>query len=203
MMTLPDDSRTNTLAKAAWRTRLASARRAVSAEIRAAEAIALARTIAAGAVGSPASTVCAYVPVAPEPGSLALLDALASRGPRVLVPVVVGLAPLDWGVYSGAESLRPGPFGLLEPGAPRLGPGAVRTADTVLVPALAVDRRGVRIGKGAGHYDRSLALVEPATHLIAVVRDDEVVDELPVEPHDVRMTAVLTPRRGLLPLPLS
>jgi 5-formyltetrahydrofolate cyclo-ligase len=205
----PDDTLLNkALTKAAWRVRLMAARQAVPAQTRAAEALALARVVEEGlggddTLGGSADTVCAYVPREAEPGSLALLDALRSRGLRVLVPVVVGTAPLDWGEYLGVESLRPGPFGLCEPSGPRLGPGAVRAVDAVLVPALAVDRRGVRIGRGGGHYDRSLALVEPGMPLIAVVRDDELVDELPAERHDVGMSAVLTPRRGLLRLPLS
>jgi 5-formyltetrahydrofolate cyclo-ligase len=198
----------NAATKAAWRVRLTAARRAVSAQTHTVEALMLAVVVQYGlngddVLGGPRGTVCAYVPREPEPGSLALLDGLRARGLRVLVPVVVGTAPLDWGEYLGAESLQLGPFGLREPSAPRLGPGAVRAVDAVLVPALAVDRRGVRLGKGGGHYDRSLALVEAGIPLIAVVRDDELVDELPVERHDVGMTAVLTPRRALVHLPLS
>ncbi len=68
----------------------------------------------------------------------------------------------------------------------------------VFVPALAVDRAGVRLGRGAGFYDRSLPLADPAARLVAVVRDDELVDEIPAEPHDVRMTHALTPRQGLV-----
>ena len=71
----------------------------------------------------------------------------------------------------------------------------------VLVPALAVDRRGVRLGRGRGFYDRSLAVAEPAARLIAMVRDEELLDELPSEPHDVPMTHVITPSRGFLALP--
>ncbi|WP_019811795.1 5-formyltetrahydrofolate cyclo-ligase [Saccharomonospora halophila] len=82
---------------------------------------------------------------------------------------------------------------VLEPRGPRLGPEAVADAD--------VDKRGVRLGKGAGYYDRSLVLTSPGTDLIAVIRDAELVDELPAEPHDVRMHAVLTPDRGLHRLP--
>ena len=58
----------------------------------------------------------------------------------------------------------------------------------------------MRLGRGAGHYDRSLPLAAPGTAFVAVVREEEVVDWLPAEPHDVRMTAVLTPNRGLLQL---
>ena len=69
------------------------------------------------------------------------------------------------------------------PGCP---PTALADATVVFVPALAVDRAGVRLGRGAGFYDRSLPLAAPAARLVAVVRDDELVDEVPAEPHDVR-----------------
>lgn len=70
----------------------------------------------------------------------------------------------------------------------------------MLVPALAVDRSGVRLGRGGGFYDRSLPLCTPRARLVAVVRDDEVLDALPAEPHDVRMTHALTPVGGLITL---
>lgn len=176
-----------------WRKSLVEARAAVSSAVRATEAQALAEAVRA--VGWTAATVCAYVPVGTEPGSLAMLEALRAAGRRVLLPVVTGREPLDWGVYFGPDSLVPGPYGLREPSGLRLGPGAVANADAVLVPALAVDRRGVRLGRGAGHYDRSLGAVDAPR--IAVVREEEFVDRLPAEPHDVLMTAVLTPSGGL------
>ncbi len=70
----------------------------------------------------------------------------------------------------------------------------------MLVPALAVDRGGVRLGRGAGFYDRTLPLADPDALLVAVVRDEEIVDHLPAEPHDVRMTHALTPAAGLIAL---
>ena len=182
--------------KDSWRKRLVNAREALSSEVRAAEAQALAEAMPA--VGWTAATVCAYVPVGTEPGSIALLEALRAAGRRVLLPIVTGREPLDWGVYFGPDSLVPGPYGLREPGGLRLGPGAVANADAVLVPALAVDRRGVRLGRGAGHYDRSLGMVTAPR--IAVVREEEFVDRLPAEPHDVLMTAVLTPTGGFVRL---
>ena len=63
-----------------------------------------------------------------------------------------------------------------------------------------VDRTGVRLGRGAGFYDRSLPLATPTAKLVAVVRDDELVDRLPAEPHDVRMTHALTPNGGVVAL---
>jgi 5-formyltetrahydrofolate cyclo-ligase len=103
---------------------------------------------------------------------------------------------LDWAPYRGASLLVEGAYRLLAPSGPRLGETAIATAGLVLVPALAVDRRGVRLGRGGGWYDRTLPLANPGTQLVAVVRDDEFVDSLPVERHDVLMTGVLTPGSG-------
>ncbi|KAA2252161.1 5-formyltetrahydrofolate cyclo-ligase [Solihabitans fulvus] len=192
---MPEDAE-RAARKAETRTRLLAARRAVPAPVRAREAAELTR-IALGALGafgvSPGDTVCGYLPVGTEPGSAALLDGLRAAGCRVLLPVVVGAAPLDWAEYTGPDGLRPGPHGLREPSGATLGPSSVGLAALVLVPALAVDRAGVRLGRGGGHYDRSLPLARPDTPLVAVVRSAELVAELPAEPHDVRMTAALTP----------
>jgi 5-formyltetrahydrofolate cyclo-ligase len=81
-----------------------------------------------------------------------------------------------------------------------LGVDAIASASVVLVPALAVDLAGVRLGRGAGFYDRSLSSVDPAALLVAVVRDDELVDLLPGADHDVPMTHALTPGLGLVAL---
>lgn len=184
--------------KAALRARLQAARRARPAAARAAAAAAL----AAGLLDrlSPGSTVAAHVPDAVEPGHGRLREALAAAGARVLLPVVPPQGSvLDWSVDDGP--LTPGRFGLLEPVGPRLGPTALGEADVVVVPALAVSRDGVRLGRGAGFYDRALAHARPDAELVAVVFDDELLDGLPAEPHDHRVTAVLTPSGGWRALP--
>ncbi|HZD14696.1 MAG TPA: 5-formyltetrahydrofolate cyclo-ligase [Pseudonocardiaceae bacterium] len=179
------------------RRRLVAARRGVPAAVREVEAAALASVPLPGRPG----TVCAYWPVGFEPGSPELLDGLVRRGSRVLLPVVDSLGPLQWAEYTGAGSLQRGPLGLLEPTGPLLGCAAIAAAVLVLVPALAVDRTGVRLGRGGGHYDRTLPLASPGTPLVAIVRDDEMLAALPVQPHDIPVTAALTPGRGLIPLP--
>ncbi|MGH3900113.1 MAG: 5-formyltetrahydrofolate cyclo-ligase [Pseudonocardiaceae bacterium] len=211
------------MGKGALRRRVLAARRAVPVTVREAEAAALAATVLHQGFDpasrsqpqgfDPASrshalelpgTVCAYWPVGAEPGSPVLLDGLARRGCQVLLPVVSTSAgppgPLDWAQYTGPESLRAGVLGLREPAGPRLGRTAIATAVLVLVPALAVDLYGARLGRGGGYYDRTLPLAAPGTPLVAIVRDDEVFASLPVQPHDVPVTAALTPGRGLLPL---
>jgi 5-formyltetrahydrofolate cyclo-ligase len=178
--------------KREWRSRLLAARRLVPSAQRAADAAGL---VAAVQV-LPGDPVCCYLPVGTEPGSLDLVTTLAGEGRQVLLPVVVGAAPLDWAVFEGPDSLVPGPFGLREPGGQRLGAAAIALAELVLVPALAVDRAGHRLGRGGGHYDRSLPLARPGVPRVAVVRDEELVPDLPAEPHDVLMTAALTPIGG-------
>jgi len=179
--------------KTQQRAALLAARRKVPDAVRAAEALALCEHL--GEFVRPDDTVCAYLPVGTEPGSPQLVDRLRELCARVLLPVTRSGAdgeplPLLWGAYVPGD-LVPARFGLLEPGEPWLPSSAVGEADLVLVPALAVDRRGVRLGRGGGFYDRSLPLCRPVAKLVAVVRDAELVDELPSESHDVRMTHVL------------
>ncbi|GAA2347752.1 5-formyltetrahydrofolate cyclo-ligase [Streptomyces kunmingensis] len=147
-----------------------------------------------------ARTVAAYVSVGGEPGTAPLLDALRARGTRVLLPVLLPDNDLDWGTYEGPSSLvdvqHPGRMALLEPGGERLGPDAVTAADVVLLPGLAVDARGMRLGRGGGSYDRVLARLEAAgAHpaLVVLLYDAEVVEHLPMEAHDKAVHAVVTP----------
>ena len=188
-------------AKAALRTRLLAARKAVSDPVRTEEADAV-RTALLNWIRGQANTVCAYVPVGSEPGSVRMLDELHEAGLRVLLPVAISAGPdrtalpLRWARYVPGELAR-ADFGLLEPTGDRLPAEALSEAQVVIVPALAVDRSGARLGRGAGFYDRSLPLRGAGAALIAIVRDDEFVDELPAEPHDVAMTHVLTPGGGV------
>lgn len=147
-----------------------------------------------------AGTVAAYVSVGGEPGTAPLLDALRARGTRVLLPVLLDDNDLDWGVYDGPSSLvevqHPGRIALLEPGGERLGPDAVLAADVVLLPGLAVDARGMRLGRGGGSYDRVLARLESAgarPALVVLLHDAEVVAHVPEEAHDKAVHAVVTP----------
>ena len=118
-------------------------------------------------------------------------EILAAR-PDLLLPVLLPDGDLDWAV---AGAVRTTERGLLEPTGPRLGVGAIAGCDVVLVPALAVDRFGNRLGRGGGSYDRALRRTTALT--VAVLYDDDVVEAVPAEPHDVRVAAVVTPTRGL------
>jgi 5-formyltetrahydrofolate cyclo-ligase len=144
-----------------------------------------------------AATVAAYVSVGREPGTGVLLDALAAAGKRVILPLLQPDNDLDWAAYTGAEGLVSAGRGLLEPVGAPLGPDAVATADVVVVPGLAVDRSGLRLGRGGGSYDRALARVPVGTFTCVVLNDDEVLDEVPAAPHDRRVAAAVTEHRLL------
>lgn len=182
--------------KGVLRERLLRARR----ERPAADRVAAARELARHAVELPelagAGTVAAYVSVGGEPGTAELLETLRRRGTRVLLPVLRADLDLDWGRYAGPGALVAGPRGLREPAGPRLGREAVLAADAVLLPGLAVDGSGVRLGRGGGSYDRVLDRVRRAgasPALVVLLYADEVVARVPREPHDHLVHAVVTP----------
>lgn len=139
-----------------------------------------------------AATVACYVSVGREPGTGPLLDALDRAGKRVVLPVLRPDDDLDWAVYGGADELVRAGRGLLEPAAPPLGPHSIATADVVLVPGLAVDRRGMRLGRGGGSYDRALGRVPVGTFTCVLLNASEVLDEVPWTDHDRTVTAVAT-----------
>lgn len=136
----------------------------------------------------------AYVSGGDEPGTAALL------APGVLLPVLLPVlladGDLDWAEHDG--SWTTGRHGLREPAGRRLGRDAIAGAEVVLVPALAVDRAGNRLGRGGGSYDRALTRASGRT--VALLHDGELLDALPVEPHDVAVRACATPALGLVDL---
>lgn len=183
-------------AKSSLRRELLAARALLTKEDAARTAAVLAEAALRLPEMADARTVAAYVSVGREPGTRALLEALRGRGVRVLLPVLLADNDLDWAAYAGPEHLLPAGRGLLEPDGPRLGPGAVLDADAVLLPGLAVDGAGMRLGRGGGSYDRVLArLTAAGAHpsLVVLLYDDEVVARVPSEPHDHPVDAVVTP----------
>jgi 5-formyltetrahydrofolate cyclo-ligase len=179
--------------KAALRRRVIAGRALMSE----AERAAAGRSLRDRVLGLPeaqlAGTVAGYVSVGTEPPTGGLIYALWKRGCYVLLPLLRPDADLDWASYEGPDSLAPGPRGLLEPIEPGRGVTAISSADLVIVPALAADRRGQRLGRGGGSYDRALARVGPAVLTVAMLYDRELLDAVPHGPHDQRVRAVAQP----------
>jgi 5-formyltetrahydrofolate cyclo-ligase len=144
-----------------------------------------------------AGTVAAYVSVGSEPATRSLIYAFWKRGAYVLLPLLRPDNDLDWASYEGPDSLAAGPRGLLEPTEPPRGTGAITSADLVIVPALAADRAGHRLGRGGGSYDRALARVGASVSTVALLYDDELLDEVPAGQHDQRVRLVGQPAQGI------
>lgn len=170
--------------KAELRRRILSARRQLDPAALAAAADAVTATLRPWLAGL--TTVAAYVPSGSEPGSRALLEELREQCVRVLLPIP---GP-DWVRYDG--TLLPGRFP--QPAGVPSGAAAVREAQLVVVPALAVDAAGNRLGRGGGFYDRALVAVR--SPVVALLHDGEVLDRVPTEAHDHPVDAVITPSLG-------
>jgi 5-formyltetrahydrofolate cyclo-ligase len=196
MPDLTRDAEKSRAAKTAIRNRLLTARRALSAADKAVAAAAVRASTIAVVRHTQPTRCAAYVPAGAEPGGPGLPDALAAAlppGAELLLPVLLPDGDLDWARYDG--TLSPARLGLREPSGPRLGVDAVRTASLLLVPALAVSRTGVRLGRGGGSYDRALDRARDALTL-ALLHDGELVDDVPAEPHDRPVHGVITPTGG-------
>lgn len=162
--------------------------------------------VAGSGAGRVASVAC-YVSFGDEPETGDAVVALHEAGYEVLLPVLTSRSGPRWGVYRGEWSLgAPGAVGPRQPLGASEGPQALSRARLVLVPALAVDDHGTRLGRGGGWYDRALAHVDPAALVVAVVHDGEAHHpRLPRAPHDLPVRGVLTPREhwAIAPTPFA
>jgi 5-formyltetrahydrofolate cyclo-ligase len=139
--------------------------------------------------------VAGYAPLGDEPGGSSLPEQLAATLPPggLLLPVLRPDRDLDWVRYDGSLAAGGTLRAVREPPGPRLGVDAIAAAEIVIVPALAVDATGARLGRGGGSYDRALSRVHPGVPVIALLYAGEVVPAVPTEPHDHVVTAALTP----------
>jgi 5-formyltetrahydrofolate cyclo-ligase len=206
-VTSPDEAAT-TPQEAAERTRLTKAalrqgflteRANRSPEERAAAAAAVSDALLRGL--APYRTIAGFVPEPSEPGAGRLPEDYDELSARVLLPVIPSSGrELMWAVANGV--METGRYGLLEPAGHRFPPSELGEAEVIVMPAVAISRQGVRLGRGGGYYDTSLVHAGPDVHLVALVFDNEFVDDLPDEPHDRRVTAVVTPSGGWQALPV-
>ncbi|MGV1006031.1 MAG: 5-formyltetrahydrofolate cyclo-ligase [Candidatus Nanopelagicales bacterium] len=148
-------------------------------------------------------SIAGYLPMRGEPDVEPLLAQVAADGGRVWVPAPLPGRRLGWGALESPQA-RHHRLAVRMPTALHASAGAQAlrelAVEVLLVPALAVDQRGVRLGHGGGYYDTLLAELDSGIRAIAVIFEDELVSEVPAEAHDARLRAVLTPG-GLVELP--
>jgi 5-formyltetrahydrofolate cyclo-ligase len=185
-------------AKAALRASVNDERRGQSSQARDAAGRLLRDHVLSWPQAQMAGTVAAYYSLATEPETHRLVFGLWKRGTYVILPRQLADGDLEWASYEGPDSLVPGPQGVLEPSEPSRGVDAISRAALVLVPARAVDRRGRRLGRGGGSYDRALTRVGERVPVVALLFDGELIDEVPAEPHDQPVSAVALPSQGIV-----
>jgi len=141
--------------------------------------------------------VLLYLPVKNELDTRDIFRELAARGATVLLPRCRDgdAGELDLYCVDELDQVCPGRFGILEPDPGKCRPAPATPPNTAVVPGVAFDRRGFRLGFGGGYYDRLFARPDMARTLrIGLAYDFQVVDRLPTEPWDQPMHAVCTPK---------
>jgi 5-formyltetrahydrofolate cyclo-ligase len=181
--------------KAELRAAALARRDALAPDLRvaAAEAIA-ARPLPVAA--TPQAIVSGFMPIKSEINPLPLLRRFAAAGARLALPAIVGRGrPLAMRAWTVGDKLVAGQWGIREPQAS----AAEVHPDVVLVPLVAFDRRGHRIGYGAGYYDMTIAGLRQRKPMIAigVAYAVQEVGEVPALPHDARLDLVLTEKEAI------
>lgn len=140
---------------------------------------------------TPGAIVAGYMPIRGEIDPGPLMRALADEGATLALPAIAaGKQPLIFRAWRDGDPLKLGALGVKEP----LPDAAIAVPDIVLVPLAAFDRRGHRIGYGAGHYDRALAKwrLEKSIVAVGMAFATQEIARVPNEPHDIPLDLVLT-----------
>lgn len=149
--------------------------------------------------GWPQGVVAGYWPVQSEINPLPLLLLMAEQGASLALPVLEGGGELHMGfrTFTPGEALVSGPFGLNQPAPEK----AEVTPDVILLPLLAFDEKGIRLGYGGGWYDRTVSALRSDRDVTCygIAFEGQRCDHIPAEVHDQRLDAILTDRSVILP----
>lgn len=190
----PNDEAAIAQAKHAARLRARQARDSVGLSARQDAARDLAENLLALPELAVAATVLAYAALPSELDPMPAIWSLRKRGVRIAYPRIEAPGVLDLHYVEHELELVPGPFGLAQPSehAPRT-PHAL--IDAIVIPGVAFDEQGWRLGYGGGYYDRLLPMCRPNCLRIGIAFDEQVIAHIPVEEHDARVHLVVTPAR--------
>ncbi len=136
-----------------------------------------------------AQTVLLYHALPDEPDLQSLLDEGLLQGKQLLLPVVVG-DDLVLKHFKGSDSLREGAFHILEPVGEDFPLEQYHQIDLALIPGMAFDRAGHRLGRGKGYYDRLLPRI-PQAHTLGICFPFQFLDAIPSESHDIPVREVI------------
>lgn len=139
-----------------------------------------------------ADTILMYHSLPDEVDTHSALDKLLAMGKKVLLPKVVSDTEMTIHEYTGQDSLQPSePYGILEPTTPELSIVNCQLSIVIVVPGMAFDKHGHRLGRGKGYYDRFLSRI-PNIYKIGVCFPFQLIDKVPSEPTDILVDEVLT-----------
>lgn len=142
-----------------------------------------------------ANYIMIYYSVRNEANTVQIINHLLKAGKTVALPVCTPERDLNAVVINDLSQLQPATFGLMEPS-----PGSPLIADDqlqlIVIPGVAFDEKGRRLGHGAGYYDRFLSKT-PDAFKLGLAYDFQLVPEVPAESHDIKMNGLLTPTRYL------
>lgn len=141
-----------------------------------------------------ARSLSSYMPVGSEPDIRDFIAWADAEGLDVLFPSSRDDGLLDW-IRPTGNGMVTGKYGIHEPLGTLLSPLAVSDVDLMLIPACAVDRTGMRLGWGRGYFDRTLGSMENRPPVFAVIYDEDLLDAVPRDVHDVAVSGIVTPTR--------
>ncbi|WP_227764710.1 5-formyltetrahydrofolate cyclo-ligase [Zhaonella formicivorans] len=179
------------------RRRIMAERQALSQESVQEKSSIIARQVVALNEFKQAMTVMAYLAFRNEVDTGQIITRVLAGGKRLLIPVSdrkeVKIIPAEIKNYPG--DLVPGAYGILEPKPELFCPVAPEEIDLVLIPGVAFDEQGNRLGYGAGYYDRFLERLRPEVLKVALAFELQITDQVYAEPHDKKVDLIITEKR--------
>ena len=137
---------------------------------------------------SHARTLFIYSSLSDEVDTTTLLDSLATQGKTVVLPKVIDAENMELRLYTGRTDLTIGNYGIMEPTG-RLFTD-LHDIEVAVIPGMAFDRNGHRLGRGKGYYDRMLAQM-PQIYKIGICFDFQLLENIPHDTHDILMDEVI------------
>ena len=137
-----------------------------------------------------AKTVLLYCPLPDEVDVRPLLDMLVQQGKQVILPKVVSESDLTLHPYKSNDDLEPGAFGIMEPTSTELSQGDIEDTAVAIIPGMAFDTKGHRLGRGKGYYDRLLSRL-PHIYKIGICFYFQLMESIPTDRHDIVMDEII------------
>ncbi len=137
-----------------------------------------------------ANTVLLYYPLPDEVDVRQLIDVLVQQGKRIVLPKVISDSKLTLHLYRSKEDLAQGAFGIMEPTSEEISPSDIEDTAVAIIPGMAFDAKGHRLGRGKGYYDRLLSSL-PYIYKVGVCFPFQILADIPTDPHDIVMNEII------------